>query len=686
MRISVNWIRDYIDVSLSIPRLIEELNSIGLLIEEWEEKGGDVILDLETYANRPDTLGHMGVARELAAKLGLPIKEQTWPLTELEEKTSDLVDIQIWDGDLCPRYSGIIVKGVQLGTSPDWLIKKIEAMGLKPINNVVDVSNYVLFATAQPIHIFDLAKIGGRKIIIRRAKKGEILRSLEGEDIHLSHEMLVIADDKKPIALAGIIGGEESAVSEYTRDVFIESAYFDPVSVRKTNKKAGIQTDASYRFERGTDISFSPQAALMAASFLTQIGGEATKGIKDVYPKPKKSKTVVLRNHRVSELLGVDVDEDFIEKTLTDLGFQVELQQQGIWRIKIPFFRIDIEREADLIEEIARFYGFDRIPARIPPLKTLEPVLDQKRRRVNRLRQLLFHYGFDEVVNYSFFDPEKEAIFETSRKAVRIRNPISSRASLLKTTLIGGLLENIVWNRNRGAEGVHIFEAGKIYFSQDETCVEQLMLALVTSGFVGTTHWQTESEKADFFQLKGTCEDLMADLHYEPFSFQEENHPFFQQGYSLSLHFKGKAVGYLGLLKEDILDSYSLKDPVWAAELNLNELFERQPQSFLYSPVIKYPSMSRDVSFIADQDVVFQEIKEVVERLSIPYLEKFELYDRFSGPFIPKDKISLSFRFIFRHPKRTLLTEEVDNLQQKIINALKTSFNIQLREGGKIDK
>jgi phenylalanyl-tRNA synthetase beta chain len=686
MKISLNWLKDYIELDLSLPALIEKLNMIGLIVEVWEEKGSDVVLDIETYANRPDTLGHLGVARELAAALDLNLKEQNWPLEEIEQKTSDLADVQIWDDDLCPRYSGLVVRGIQVGPSPEWLRKRIEAVGLKSTNNVVDVTNYVLFATAHPIHAFDLAKISGRKIIVRRATDGEILRSLEDSDISLTPEMLVIADSKKPIALAGVIGGEESSVKESTEDVFIESAFFDPVSIRKTSKKTGISTDASYRFERGADISFPPQAALMVASLLTQLGGKASKGITDSYPKPRKEKTVVLRHHRISNLLGLEIDEEFALRTLASLGFQVGIQQRGVWQVKVPQFRVDVEREADLIEEIARFYGYDKIPASFPPLRVLEPPVEPKRERINKLRQLLFHNGFDEVLNFSFSDPEKEARLQTGMKAIEIRNPISSKASLLKTTLLGGLLENIAWNKNRGAEGVHIFEIGDVYFWQNQTKREQLTLALATTGLVGPAQWRRKSVETDFFRVKGTLESLLTYSRYEPFSFKEEDHAFFEQGFSLALIYKEETVGYCGLLKKNLLDSYSLKDHVWAAELNLALLFEKQPYSFEYTQVARFPSITRDVSFIADKSVDYQDIKEVVENLSLPYLTTFDVYDRFSGSSIPMGKISLSFRFVFRHPQRTLLAKEVDALQAKIINSLVTRFKFQLRKGGKIDK
>jgi phenylalanyl-tRNA synthetase beta chain len=685
MRISLDWLRDYVSLDLPLAQLVEKLNMVGLMVESHEEKDGDIVLEIETYSNRPDTLGHLGIAREIAASLKLPLKEPVWPLAEVEEKTSDCIDVQILDESLCPRYTGIVVKNVKVGPSPEWLIKRIEAMGLKPINNVVDVTNYVLYATAQPIHAFDLAKISGRKIIVRKARNSEVLKTLENKDVVLSPEMLVIADEGKPVALAGVIGGMESSVQEGTHDVFIESAYFDPISIRLTSKKTGIQTDASYRFERGADVSFPPKAAAMAASLLTQLGGVATRGIVDVYPNHRKNRTVILRQNRIVELLGMEVEEEFTIQTLSNLGFQVELQQKGTWQVKVPYFRVDIEREADLIEEVARFFGYDRIPSHFPPLKFLEPPPDPKRKRINKIRQLLFFKGFDEVLNFSFSDPEKESAFRTGKRAIEIRNPVSSKARLLRTTILGGLLENIVWNENRGAEGVHIFEVGNIYFWEDDTTQEALALGLATTGFFGLPNWKKKEEETDFFHLKGTLESMMTHLRYEPFSFKKENHSFFEPDCSLALQVKGKRIGCLGLVKKSILDFFLIKDSVWAAELDLKQLLEKKPQSFEYVPLTRFPGVRRDISFIAERNVSYREVKEALEELSIPYLAGFDLYDRFSGPSVPKDKVSLSFRFVYVNPQRTLLAEEVDRLQQKIIKALRAKFNFQLREGGKID-
>ncbi|MFW6123923.1 MAG: phenylalanine--tRNA ligase subunit beta [Acidobacteriota bacterium] len=682
MKISIDWLKQYLDLKLSAREIIEEMNKIGLLVDHWEEQDGDVILELETYANRPDTLGHLGVAREIAASQGIRLKERKFPLIESTENISDAFDVQVLEEDVCPRYCGMIVKDFPVDPSPPWLMRMIRSMGLSPVNNVVDITNYVLFSTAQPIHAFDLNKLSGNKIVVRKARNGEELKALNSDYINFSNDMLVIADEKRPIALAGVIGGEETAVTEETRDIFIESACFDPISIRKTWKKIGIQTDASYRFERGADISFPPEAARMTASLLTQIGGKVLKGMIDIYHKPRKKKTVMLRHHRVSELLGIEIEKGFILDFLKRIGFDLENQREGIWRVKVPSFRVDIEREADLIEEIARFYGYDKIPSHIPVLQGIDLEVNKKKEVEDKIREVLFHQGFDEVVNYSFMNPEKKKLFEAGLDAVEIRNPISSKASFLRVTLIEGLLENIVWNVNRGADGVHVFEIGNVFFQIDGKCFERYSLGFVGMGQLDPMFWQEELEKLDFFHLKGTCEEVFKSLKFDDFSFSEEEHPFLEKDYSLCMYFKREKIGVLGGVKQSIADAYSIQEPVWVAEINLGSLLEKQPKPFKYSPVSRYPGIVRDISFIADQDVPYQGIKDCIEKLNMTYLEDYVLYDRFEGEGISKHKVSLSFRFIFRHPERTLLAEEADNFQEKIIKALHTEFGLNLRGGG----
>ncbi len=686
MKISIAWIKEYLEPDVPASEIIDALNRIGLMVESREERDGDIILDVETYANRPDTLGHLGMAREAAAALGIPLKAGDWPVSETSVSTAEVVDVQVQDGALCPRYCGLVVKGVKVGPSPAWLRQKIEAMGLNPVNNVVDATNYVLFATSQPIHAFDLEKISGSRIIVRRARKGERLVCLDGIDRELLPEMLIIADEAKPVALAGVIGGHDSAVTEKTKDVFIESACFDPVSVRQTRKAAGLQTEASYRFERGADISFPPRAALMAASLLGQFGGRATKGIVDIYPAPRKKKEVVLRHRRANDLLGIEVNESFISKILTDLEFEVNIQQPGVWRIKVPTFRVDIDREADLIEEIARFFGYENIPSVLAPLKVVEPIADRKREKLARLRPLLFHHGFNEVINFSFSDPEKEKLLETKLEPVEIRNPISSRASLLRTSLLGGLLETLAWNRNRGLEAVHVFEIGNIYSRKNQECMESLTLGLLSLDPQAEPVWEVSREKACFFHIKGACEALLTNLRYEPFSFTREDHPLFEPGHCLSLAYKEEKVGFLGLVRQTVLGAFDVNEEnVYAAEIDLERLFSKQPKAFAFTPVAKFPAVVRDISLLVPDDVSFQDLKRTIEKVSLSILEEFKLVDLYKGEPIPADKISLSFRFVFRHSQRTLLAKEVDKALKQIFNEIRRTHQVQLREGGKID-
>ena len=682
MKISLNGLREYVDFDLPFRELLDRLTMIGLVAETWEERNGDVVFDLETYANRPDTLGHLGVAREVATMLDRPLKEPSWPVVDLGTPTSDLIDVQILDEDLCPRYAGIVVKGVTVGPSPDALRSRIEAMGLRTTSNVVDVSNDVLFATGQPIHAFDLAKLAGPRIIVRRAKRGEKLLALDGREIALDPEMLVIADEKRPVALAGIIGGMETAVSETTRDVFIESATFDPVSIRRTRKALDLQTDASYRFERGTDIGFPPQAAVMAGSLMAAYGGRASQGIVDVYPKPRKPKEIVLRAKRVADLLGIEVPVPFIERVLAGMGFALKASNKNTWRAVVPSWRVDIEREADLIEDVARFFGYDKIPAVLPPLEVLENA-PTERARLKRLSQPLFRYGFDEVINPSFADAEREAAFGSGRVPVALRNPFSVHASVLRTSLLPGLLQNVAQNRNRGADGVHIFETGNIYGSGgEESPREDLSLGLLTTGPLSTAGWMSEPRATGVFRLKGAVEAALEALRYTPLAFVPAAHPFFDEGATIDVVYKGERVGTLGRVRQALLDLFEIRGPAYAAEVDLGEILAKKAQPFAYAPPPKFPAVVRDLSFLVDRTVPYQDIRQAIERAGVPFLEAFDVVDRYAGPNIPPDRTSLAMRFVFRNPKATLQAEEVDKSERKILKALQTAFNVRLREGG----
>lgn len=683
MRISYDWLQDFIKLKTSPAELVKLLNRLGLMVEKVEEVEGDFVFEVETYANRPDTLGHLGIAREIAAALGEKLSLKAWPVREIPTPTSTVLSIEVLDPKLCPRYCGAVVKGVKVGPSPSWLQRRLAAVGLRPINNVVDVTNYVLMATGHPIHAFDLNRLTGPRVIVRRAKKGEKLRILGGQLIELNSDDLVIADEEKPVALAGIIGGEDSAVTESTRDVFIESACFNPVSVRRTRQEKGLDTDASYRFERGADISFPPEAARIAVSLLGEFGGKATQGIIDIYPEPFKPREVLLRLSRVRDLLGVEVSPDFIQSLFASLGFEGQRPNQGVFLFQVPSFRVDIEREIDLIEEVARFYGYDCIPSVIPPLKVIEKAPNRQHAQVKKLRQVLFHQGFDEVLNFSFSDARKETLCSSGKQAIGLSNPLSSRHALLRTSLMAGLLETVSRNQKRGATGVHIFEIGNIYYWEDDNPAEKLFLGLATAGECGPPHWSGRSERADFFHLKGTCELLLTELRYEPFSFRRAEQAIYEKDYCLALEIKSDVVGFIGKIKPEILAAFEIEGEVWGAEINLALLLAKQPRPLSYVPVGRFPAIIRDISFVVSDEIPYEEIRRSLDNLNLPYLESMELVDRFTSSQLGAGQVSLTLRFTYRHPNRTLLAEEVNRLDSRVINHLRSAFQARLREGGK---
>ncbi|MBI4165944.1 MAG: phenylalanine--tRNA ligase subunit beta, partial [Acidobacteria bacterium] len=465
MKISLNWLKEFVDVSVAPRELRRDLTMIGLNTESCVEAGDDWVLDVEVTTNRPDCLSHYGIAREVATLYRKPLKPLKFPAKETDPPASGRISIEIADPELCARYCGRVMENVQVRPSPAWLAKRLETIGQRPINNVADATNYALMELGHPLHAFDLERIRDRKIIVRRAKSGEHLKTLDDVDRTLTAEQLVIADAQRAVALAGVMGGEESEISNSTRHVLLESAWFKPTSIRHTAKSQGMHTEASHRFERGADIEMAALAIDRTSALIQEIaGGEIRKGIVDVYTHRQVREEIVLRHSQISRVLGAELAGDRVEQILRDLGFRLERRGPGAWLVAPPTHRLDATREVDLIEEVARHYGYDRLPARV---RSASPRVEKDvgREKELALTSRLVALGYREIIPSSMVDPEENSRF-AERPPVILANPLSQEASALRSTTVPSMLRALGWNLDRGQTSLRLFELGRTYSPQ----------------------------------------------------------------------------------------------------------------------------------------------------------------------------------------------------------------------------
>ncbi len=572
-----------------------------------------------------------------------------------------------------------MIRDLRIGPSPEKIRRRLEALGLRAINNAVDVTNYSLLLTGHPVHAFDLKKIRDRKIIVRRAEKGESILTLEGTVKVLDEETLVIADSKRPVAIAGVIGGEESGVNDLTTEIFLESAYFNPVSIRRTSKRLGISTEASYRFERGVDWNVPIYSARFCATLFNQIGGKIAKGIIDVFPEPIKIEPISLRSGKLRELLGLDIPADTVEDILKKLEFKIlsSRKENGmmIWTVLPPSFRADVREEADLIEEVARFYGYGKIPSTVPQILLDEVYIDPVREKIKSISTLLNFQGWSEVITFSFIDPEEDVSAEKG-EPIAIMNPISSRFSRMRRDLLTGILKTVSLNLSRNVEGGKIFEIGKVFW-KDRAIFERENLALACFG-KPLEKWVKEKEFS-IFSLDGTISLLLSSLGYDNHKFLERENPIFQNFSSLSILVNNVEIGSLGKVKEEILRKFSIESDVYYAEICLDTLFEMQASPTKIQPLPRFPSIRRDISFFISKGIKYAELEEEIRKIGIKELEGFFLWDIFRGGEIPEDKLSMTIGFVFRSPERTLTNLEVNEMMNIIEKVLQEKFGVQIR-------
>lgn len=683
MLISYEWLKELTETRLQPQEVRERLTMVGLAIDAVEEHNGDSVIDVEVPSNRPDCLSHVGIAREVTViengTLHLPPSESI----KTDGRSADLTSVEIKDADLCPRYAARLVRGVKIGPSPDWLAKRLETIGQRPINNVADITNYVLHELGQPLHAFDFAKLGGQRIVVRRATAGEKLKTLDGVERTLTADMLVIADAQNPVALAGIMGGEDSEISTQTTDVLIESAYFNPHSVRQTARQLAMDTEASRRFERGADCDGVLRAQQRCVELICALaGGVATEDAIDLYPQPFRERVISLRPERITELTSLTVAPEEIIRILTGLGFE----RVGEGSFRVPSWRVDVEQEEDLVEEVARHTGYDKIASELPPSNSSGEYQPNEMKQ-RSLRRALNAFGYDEAISLSFI--QQDARFELipslanhEHDQPQLANPIIEDAAWMRSTLLPGLLSAVRHNFNHGIRDVRLFEIGRIFtiLKAGELPQETLALALVaTGGALEADRAQAERE-LDFFDLKGAVEGAVDWMNLSPLSFAQTSVRHLRPGQSASIKSgDGTAIGTIGRLAESVATSYKFRQPVYVLELDLGALLNGPAKLIQYSPLPRYPSVTRDISLLVNRNVALDEIVATVQNEQVSDCRSVKLVGTFEGGNVPPSKRSVTLRLEYRSDERTLRDEEVEAYHSRLTQRLLDTFAAEQR-------
>jgi phenylalanyl-tRNA synthetase beta chain len=684
MRVSFEWLKDFVELTASPEEVADRLTMAGLEVEGSERVGDDMVLEVNVTPNRPDCLSILGIAREAAAAFGLPIK---LPGTKLEGDLppSDF-PVEILDPELCNRYTGLLISGLTVGDSPEWLKERIEKCGIRSLNNnIVDITNYVLLELGHPLHAFDADKLSGRKIRVGRAGKGRRLLTLDGVERDLPEEALLIWDARSPVAVAGIMGGEGSSVTSDTRNIFLESAYFAPASVRRTSRRLGLRSEASYRFERGTDIEFLVGALNRAAILMQQTGGGTIHRMEDAYPVKYSPVGVEVRYELINRLLGTEVKKEEVLAILGKIGIGSE--DRGEWFYAYPpAYRRDITAYYDIVEEVARIYGFGNIPVRLPKTALSEGAAGWKGSHLTKISEAMRKSGFSEVINYSFMNPSDLDLLaipqeDERRKSVGVLNPLRAEDSLMRTTLVPSLLNNFIYNVSRGIKDIRLYELGRVYINEGrELPVEKMRLGAIFYRENLPTVWREDVPA--FYIVKGALQALLAELRISEPAFQPSLETFFHIGKSADLLVDGTRIGFVGEIGPAVVEKLNLKIPkpqIVVCEMDLDALAGLIPSRTTYAPIPRYPAVERDVAVILDDSITAADVLEILRNFGSDLVENVELFDYYKGKNIPQDRKSLAFRITYRSPERTLTDDEVESAHAALVKHLLNKTGGEIR-------
>ena len=698
MKIQLDWLREYVDVDLSAEKLGHLLTMAGLEIEteetvELSDGTKTEVLELNVTPNRGYCLSYLGVAREVAALVGKSFRVPDYE-AELEENwgespIGDKLKVDNSEPELCVRYSGMVIENIKPGPSPKWLADRLTAIGLRPINNVVDITNFVLMEYGQPLHAFDKDSLDGSSILVRRSAEGEAFKSIDGSNLKLDQDALVIADANKVVALAGIMGGANSQVTASTRHIILESASFNSVVVRKGSKKYGLRSDSSIRFERGVDMHGVISAQARAALLIKKLaGGTICKGRVDLYSSPQPIRNVSLRASRLNQVLGCSLSGDQIKDYLSRLKLEVSLLKDNeTFNVGIPSFRPFLLREIDLIEEVARLNGFDKIKETSPAAQINPVRFTPIQSAIGSVKSLLRDIGFSEIITYSFIDElgakTFQSAFSTTNKvnSISLNNPISVDMGFMRPSLLPGLVQSAMTNFSKGQKHVRVFECGNIFVSgEGGEREEKMVVSAFISGVQENNVWEQTGKSYDYYDLKGTLSAVSRLLKLKLIEHPEPENPFMLKGRSVGLTVDGKACGYLGELSPSIIRQYELPKHCIVFELDFDRLMCALPKQVRFLNLPKFPEIYRDISILIDKTVPSGEVIDRINQVGGPLLRKVELYDHFEGNKIKEGEKSLTYALTFQSSDRTLIDEEVNPVFEKIVKILSSQLGAMLRE------
>ena len=649
----------------------------------------DTVLDIGVTPNRSDCLSIVGVAREVAAVTGKELRYPPSVVAENDEEIQGITSVSIEDPDLCPRYTARVIKNVRIGPSPFWMRRRLEAVGLRSINNIVDVTNFVMMELGQPLHAFDFRFLEEGRIVVRRSRAGETFVSLDEKERVLRADTLMICDGVKPVAIGGGMGGLNSEIQKDTEMILLESAYFNPSSIRRTSRGLAMGTDAAFRFERGIDPEGVIRALDRAAGLIAELsGGTVCRGVIDQYPRIiATAKDIPLRLKRIRDILGVAVEEADVVRILRNLKMTVEPAGEGTFRVTPPTCRVDIAREIDLIEEIARVHGYDRVPATLPAVSVIAGVANGKSTVEAQVREIMTGAGYQEVINYSFVSPDavdQLGLPETDERRlhVRIRNPLTEEQAVMRTTLVQSLLSNVRRNADVGCFDLKIFETGRTFIRQGEGKQprEHNRAAFLITGRRYEDRWHFQGLQADFYDLKGCVENILDTLRIAVPSFREGvQEPFLHSGKSCGV-FGGEAqIGFLGEVHPDVLARMDLTGTVIVCELDMDLLAENFSAKAAFRNIPRFPSSSRDVAFLVRREVAAAEMLRSATDSLEELLEKVQIFDVYESENIPAGMKSLGLRFSYRGADRTLTDDEVNEVHARIVQKIVHATGASIR-------